>query len=99
MYSGDNIDAAPIATPPPKRAQANCASEVGMADSREEMANSSAQKTRLGLRPKRSPIGPPAIAPAMQPIRRLDAAQPVSSAESWKCTFKKPMAPETTAVS
>ena len=81
MYTGDTLDAIPMATPPAIRQTTKSAKVGAHPVSTEETAKIAAEAIRRILRPKRSAAAPAATEPSRHPSSAQLLAQPIWRAE------------------
>ena len=81
MYTGDTLDAMPMATPPAIRQTTNRVKVGAHPVSTEEIAKIAAEAISRILRPKRSAAAPATSEPSRQPSNAQLLAQPISRAE------------------
>ena len=99
MYIGEAIEATPTPTPPRMRKTTKRPNESASAVPTAETRNRMPERTWVFFRPAKSLTNPATDTPITQPSKALEAAQPFMAAFSLKCSCRKPMAPEITAVS
>ena len=99
MYIGDNIEVKPTPTPPIIRKRMNWVKLAGKAVPMADIRNKTAAKSNDFFRPSELLKKAANTAPAMQPTKALDAAQPIAALLKSKCCLRLPMVPEITAVS
>jgi hypothetical protein len=81
MYTGETLEAIPIATPPAMRQTTKNANVGAHPVSTEETAKIAAEAIRRILRPKRSAAAPATSEPSRHPSNAQLLAQPISRAE------------------
>jgi hypothetical protein len=81
MYTGETLDAIPMAIPPAMRQMTNSANAGAQPVSTEEMAKIAAEAIKRILRPKRSAAAPAISEPSRHPSSAQLLAQPISRDE------------------
>ena len=93
MYIGESIEAMPMPVPPMIRATTRCHGAVGMAEPIEQSTNSTAARSMIFLRPKRSAKTPAIAAPIRQPTSAELTIQPSISVGQLELLCHGPFGP------
>ena len=93
------METTPMPTPPTMRYITSSVSDMAIAQPIEPAVNSTADRSMVGRRPRRSLSMPATATPNIEPMRAQPTYHPCIMESRWNCSVTWSMVPDITAVS